>query len=468
MSELSVPLEEITQCLQGVIPSWLATCSADGLPNVTCISIVHYVDEERVGLTRQFFNKTSANLDANPSAQVVVVDPLTADQFLLDLRFLHTETEGATFDAVAANLDAVASQTGMKGVFRLRGVDICRVLSCVPFGETLRTPPQRGSELRTLASLEEYVRRLAACVDYSDATRVGLVALEDLFGFRHSILLVADERGDRLFAVASNGYDVSSAGAEVLIGAGVIGIAAKRRRVVCVPSLARSRAMRAGINEGLRASAQPPPSEIALPGLDSAQSAAAVPLIGRNRLVGALYVESEHAGDFGPGDERLLAILGGHLAAALHMLEADPYEGTASPPCASLPPSPLPQAADAVRVSYYQADDSVFVADEYVIKGVPGRILWKLLAEHAADGRTAFTNRELRLDERLGLPIGNDNLEARLLVLRERLGERACGIQLDRVGRGRLKLHVTRPLELCEVATSGPMRAAHTPPHTTD
>jgi len=75
MSELSVPLEEIARCLQGVIPSWLATCSADGVPNVTILSIVHYVDEERVALTRQFFNKTTANLDANPWAQVIVVDP---------------------------------------------------------------------------------------------------------------------------------------------------------------------------------------------------------------------------------------------------------------------------------------------------------------------------------------------------------------------------------------------------------
>ena len=201
-----MPLETIGRCFQGVIPSWLVTCSADGVPNVTILSIVHYVDEERVALTRQFFNKTSANLDANPQAQVVVVDPLTSDQFLLDLRFLHTETEGATFDAVAANLDAVASQMGMQGVFRLRGVDIHRVLSCAPLGETLRAAPQRSSEQRTLAGLEEYVRRLAGCADYSEATRVGLTSLEDLFGFGHSILLVADQLGDRLFAVASNGY----------------------------------------------------------------------------------------------------------------------------------------------------------------------------------------------------------------------------------------------------------------------
>ena len=92
---------------------------------------------------------------------------------------------------------------------------------------------------------------------------------------------------------------------------------------------------------------------------------------------------------------------------------------------------------------------------------MPGRILWKLLNEHAAGGRTAFTNRELRLDERLGLPAGNDNLEARLLVLRKRLAGAGCGIELERVGRGRLALHVARPLVLSEVPTSGPMRAAH-------
>jgi adenylate cyclase len=98
-----------------------------------------------------------------------------------------------------------------------------------------------------------------------------------------------------------------------------------------------------------------------------------------------------------------------------------------------------------------------------VIKGVPGRILWKLAREHATGGRTEFTNRELRLDERLGLPYGNDNLEARLLVLRRRLQTRGCGIGLERVARGRLELRVEAPLTLSEVATRGPMRAAHEP-----
>ena len=125
-------------------------------------------------------------------------------------------------------------------------------------------------------------------------------------------------------------------------------------------------------------------------------------------------------------------------------------------------PAALPQG-EPLAVAYYQADDSVFVDDVYVVKGVPGRILWKLLREHAADARTSFTNRELRLDERLGLPAGNDNLEARLLVLRKRLAALECGITLDRVDRGRLSLGVSVPLTLVEVPTTGPMRAAHPP-----
>jgi hypothetical protein len=106
----------------------------------------------------------------------------------------------------------------------------------------------------------------------------------------------------------------------------------------------------------------------------------------------------------------------------------------------------------------------VFVGEEYVIKGVPGRILWKLLREHAAGGRTTFTNRELRLDESLGLPAGSENLEARLLVLRKRLAGNAFGVELERVGRGRLALRSARPLELVEVPTGGLMRVAHAPP----
>ena len=309
MSESSPPLDALQRCFQGVVPSWLATCSADGVPNVTVLSIVHHIDSERVALTRQFFNKTSANLQANPQAQAIVIDPETVDQYLLDLRFLHTETEGPTFEAVAANLDAIASQTGMAGVFRLRGVDIHRVVAVQPFGEISQAEATTGRD--RIAALDEYVRRLADCADYSAAVRTGIEALDDLFGFRHAILLAADERGDRVFAIASGGYGASAAGAEVPIGVGVIGIAAERRRVVTVPSTSRSRAMHTAIVESVeRSGGAVDATEIPLPGLADVRSAAAVPLVTHGELAGVLYLESDRDGDFGPSDERLLRIIG--------------------------------------------------------------------------------------------------------------------------------------------------------------
>jgi adenylate cyclase len=463
VTEPSVPLESILSCFEGVVPSPFATCSADGTPNITYMSIVHYLDSDRVVLSRQFFNKTRANLDVNPRAQVLVVEPESFQQYRLDLEYVHTETEGPIFEAMKANLDAVASQQGMGDVFRLRGVDIHRVIRCAAIGARVHADARREPERDMIGPLDEFIRRVALCVEYEDATRTALQALDDLFGFAQAILLLADERGDRLFAVASSGYAASAAGAEVPVGVGVIGTAAERRRVICVANLARSRTMQTAARAGLEQRGDVLAGhEIPLPGLDSAQSAAAVPLVVQSRLVGVLYLESDHLGRFGPHNERVLRILGGHLATALGMLEADQHESAPMQPPPSPPPPPTP--AGAVTVSYYQADDSVFVAGEYVIKGVPGRILWKLLSEHAADGRTDFANRELRLDERLGLPVGNDNLEARLLVLRKRLAVQDCGIQLDRVGRGRLALHVAGQLELCEVPTSGPMRAAHMPP----
>jgi hypothetical protein len=125
-----VALESIPSCFRGVIPSPFATCSPDGVPNVTYMSIVQYVDSDRVALSRQFFNKTRANLDANPASQVWVVDPETLEQYELDLEYLHTESDGPVFEAMRADVDAIASQTGATEIFRLRGVDIRRVLRC--------------------------------------------------------------------------------------------------------------------------------------------------------------------------------------------------------------------------------------------------------------------------------------------------------------------------------------------------
>jgi hypothetical protein len=83
---------------------------------------------------------------------------------------------------------------------------------------------------------------------------------------------------------------------------------------------------------------------------------------------------------------------------------------------------------------------------------VAGAILAKLVREYQETRRTAFTNRELRLDAALKLPDYSDNLEARLVLLQRRLAERSPHLQLEKAGRGRFRLQIHRPVALEEVA----------------
>jgi len=114
-------------------------------------------------------------------------------------------------------------------------------------------------------------------------------------------------------------------------------------------------------------------------------------------------------------------------------------------------PVAAPTPAPPLRVRHYDHDDSVFLDDDYLIKGVAGAVLWKLLRDHAQHGRTEFSNRELRLAPDIRLPEVGDNLEARLVLLTRRLVDRQACVRLEKTGRGRFRLCVARPLELLNV-----------------
>ena len=445
---LTVPLDSIAPCFEGIVPASVCSCSLDGLPNVTFLSIVHRLDDTHVGLSFQFFNKTRRNTQENPRAQVIVVMPGSADQYRLDLRYLRTETDGVAFDRMRVRLEAVASQTGMSRVFRLRGVDVYEVLDCRPvsaegFADFAAKP-------ESMRELESFTERLAGCEGLDALLSTALEALADLFGHVHSFVMFPDEEGTRLYTGASHGFEPSGVGSEVVIGEGMLGQSAERRCVVRVTNMALERVIAQGVRSAVerRGEGSILEKEIPLPGLPDIKSQLILPLVSRNKLLGVLCLQSAEPGRFLESDERVMQIVARHLAAS--MANAMSTDST-KPKVATLQAEPAASSSSHAVIKHYRSDDSIFIDDAYLTKGIPGRLFWKLLQAFVGTGRATFTNKEIRLDASLGLPDIKDNLEARLILLRRRLEERCDFIKLVHARRGHLHLDVHRRITLEEL-----------------
>jgi adenylate cyclase len=298
---------------------------------------------------------------------------------------------------------------------------------------------------RRLVALAELGARIAATTDVEDVVDAVLLGVDELLGFTHSLLLVHEPETDRLVTLASRGYETGGIGSEVAMGQGVIGMAADRRRPMRIGNLQRMLAYARTVQRA--ADDELAGAEILLPGLPDASSQLAAPIVARGVLVGVVAVESSRAIAFDEDDEHVLAVVG-HLAGAALEHDALVADVTVAADEVAAEAPVVAPAQPAVRLRHYDADGSTFLDDAYVIKGVAGRLLWKLAGEHVATGRRSFTNREARLDPALGLPAWRDNFESRLILLKRRLEERGAPVRIIGAGRGRFELVVDVPIEL--------------------
>lgn len=444
---MNVRLDTLRECLEGIIPGHIVTCDPAGMPNVAFLSQVEFVDNEHVALSYQFFNTTRRNVLAGSPVRLLLTSHLTAAQFRLSLNYLRTETSGPLFERMKAKLSGIAAHSGMTGIFKLLGADIYRVLDIVPVpGRTLAppTPP-----INCVNALRRATDRLASCANLECLLEKAVDCLVKEFSIGHLMLLMHDEARGCLYTLASRGYPQSGIGSEIPVGSGLIGICARERSPIRIGFMTSEYAYGRTVRDSLAAEGKLDALETAipLPGLPNAASQMAVPIAAGGRLLGVIYVESVAYLHFGYDEEDALVAFAAHLGLAMlhHQQADDPLEDPA--PAES---TPLPATGPTLTVRHFAANDSVFLDDDYLIKGVAGAILWALLSDFVKRGRTSFTNKGLRLDSRIRLPGVSDNLEARLVLLQRRLAERNAGIGIEKAGRGRLSLAVTRPLELVE------------------
>jgi adenylate cyclase len=439
-------LDSIRSCLEGVIPADVATCSLDCVPNATYVSQMHYVDARHMALSFQFFSKTRDNILANPQATTLVIEPVTGASYRLDLLYLRTETAGALFQSMKARLAGIASHTGMSGVFKLQGADVYRVLRVERISAQVvdaPVPPRNLlNALRNASLALAECTRLDALVDQTMASR------GSEFGIDHALLLMADDSARRLYTVTSRGYAATGVGSEIAFGDGVIGVAAQYRTPIRISHMTLEYRYGQAARDSTLSLVDAPvlDVEIPFPGLAEPHSQLAVPILAAGHLLGVLCLESQQDLRFTYDDEDALLVLAAQLGVAIHAIQQEAESSIAPLPSSA---APVPGGRP-MEVKHYAANDSVFVEGEYLIKGVPGAILWKLLRTSKESGRHDFSNRELRMSPELRLPEIADNLEARLILLQRRLAERCPQLVIEKTGRGQFRLRVSRVLSLIE------------------
>ena len=153
---------------------------------------------------------------------------------------------------------------------------------------------------------------------------------------------------------------------------------------------------------------RPLEAEIPLPGLPDAQSMLAIPLTVGDRLVGVIAAEDRDPMRFSEWHEAYLEIIANQIALGIdRMIErGDEHVRRGVRPTAD-GAAPRPPAAPSDggrrakrRLTYYRNDDAIFVDDEYLIRNIPARILWKSWASRSApaapSSRTASARRRSR------------------------------------------------------------------------
>lgn len=127
MESTTVLPHEILRALDGVVPFVIGTTDADGMPNITFMSQLFYVDEQHLAMSYQFMNKTWRNLQTNPGFTAFATNPDTISMWKLRLEFIEEKKEGPIFEEMEMQLMALATPQHI--TFSLHSALICKVIS---------------------------------------------------------------------------------------------------------------------------------------------------------------------------------------------------------------------------------------------------------------------------------------------------------------------------------------------------
>ena len=176
---------------------------------------------------------------------------------------------------------------------------------------------RKSEEVRIIQQIST---EIVATLELNKILDTILASMDSVLGFEHCMILLAvDGEGDKLVLTASRGYDDSGIGVEVPFGQGVIGVVAKKRRMMRMGNIQTQINYQANVRRRMQEAegGEPTTETVKLPGLEKAESQIAIPLLVQDKLVGVFAVESKKGNAFDELDGVLLSIVANQVASAI-------------------------------------------------------------------------------------------------------------------------------------------------------
>jgi len=166
--------------------------------------------------------------------------------------------------------------------------------------------------------IQEISSEINATLDLDVILQKMLQSLDKTFDFKYSMVLLMKNE-EELEVAASYGYDNRGIGAVVKVGEGIIGVVAKRKKLVRMGNIGSQMSYMNAVKNNVDAQDE---SRVKLPGLANVQSQVAIPMLLENKLVGVLAVESPNVNVFDKRDEVIVSILANQAANAIDKAQA--------------------------------------------------------------------------------------------------------------------------------------------------
>lgn len=180
--------KEMKPALLGIVPATLITCSKDGIPNITNISRVWYVDSCHVAIANHMLKKSVQNLRENPYAFIRTTDPTNFSTWELELEYIGFSNEGEIFSEMKKQYEVLSMMLESKMAITVKCAELFTIVS-------VKICEEENSHLR---SQKETYHSL-------------LEQLEKKFGWDHSAVWVTDGVANQLQLEMVRGIEEDSA-----------------------------------------------------------------------------------------------------------------------------------------------------------------------------------------------------------------------------------------------------------------